>query len=129
MRDPVKLNHLDLQVADVPALARFLVHHFDVRPITRLDSPALVVLTDDCGFTLVIQRKKYDTDTYPDRFHIGFLLDTPAEVGAQHARLTAAAIAVSPVTTDARGTRCYCHAPGVLVEIGCNIGSRVAVGS
>jgi catechol 2,3-dioxygenase-like lactoylglutathione lyase family enzyme len=52
----MKLNHLDLQVADVPALIRFFVDHFDLRPLTRLDSPRLAILTEDAGFTLVVQQ-------------------------------------------------------------------------
>lgn len=123
----MKLNHLDLQTSDVPALTRFLVDHFAFHAITRLDSPKLAVLTDGHGFTLVLQRCA-ETERYPDGFHIGFLVDDPADVVARHAALTTAGITVSEVSRDARGTRCYCHGPaGLLVEVGCNAGSRVAV--
>lgn len=118
----MKLNHLDLQVSDVPALARFLVAHFDFDALTRLDSPKLAVLSDGAGFTLVLQHQ-----ATTDFGHIGFLVDDPAEVHARHARLFGAGVDVSAVSTDARGTRCYLRAHGVLIEVGCNRGSRVAV--
>lgn len=128
VRIPVKLNHIDLQVADVPALTTFLVAHFDLQPLTRLDSPKIAILTDGHGFTLVIQRRKHDDETYPDGFHIGFLVDDPAEVHARRARLAAAGVAVSEVDTNARGTTCYCRGPNsLLIEVGCRVGSRVAL--
>jgi catechol 2,3-dioxygenase-like lactoylglutathione lyase family enzyme len=146
----MKLNHLDLQVADVPALIRFLVEHFDLRSLTRLDSPRLGILTDDAGFTLVVQQRdagstreapgaSSDAPSEPSTAvapggsmdaqlgHIGFLVEEPAQVHGQHARLVAAGVAVSPVDHNARGIRCYLRAHGVLIEVGCNTGSRVAV--
>jgi len=122
----VKLNHLDLQVTDVPAVTKFLVDHFDLRPLTRLDSPKLAVLTDGHGFTLVLQHRNGGPAT--GLGHIGFLVDEPAEVYARQARLVAAGATVSEVGSNARGTQCYCSAPGeLLIEVGCNAGSRVAV--
>ena len=124
----MKLNHLDLQVADVPALTAFLVDYFDLQALTRLDSPKLAILTDGHGFTLVIQRCEHDAEAYPEGFHIGFLVDDPAEVHARRARLAAAGATVSEVGTNARGTTCYCRGPNdLLIEVGCRAGTRVAV--
>jgi catechol 2,3-dioxygenase-like lactoylglutathione lyase family enzyme len=126
----VKLNHLDLQVSDVPALTQFLVDHFDLQPITRLDSPKIAIVTDGHGFTLVIQRRNHDGETYPEGAHIGFLVDDPAEVHARRERIAAAGVAISEVSVSARGTTCYCRGPGdLLIEVGCNVGSRVEVRS
>ncbi|HET9626326.1 MAG TPA: VOC family protein [Kofleriaceae bacterium] len=117
----MKLNHLDLQVTDVPALTRFLIDHFDLHALTRLDSPRLAVLGDGAGFTLVLQHRAAPPAGDDGALgHIGFLVDDPAAVHDRHARLVAAGVAVSPVGSDARGTRCYLRAPGVLIEIGCN---------
>lgn len=121
----MKLNHLDLEVSNVPSLTRFLVDHFDFQAITRVDSPKLAVLTDGDGFTLVLQHTEEPAGA--SLGHIGFLVDDPAEVHARHAKLIAAGVEVSVVSTDARGTRCYLRAHGVLVEVGCNAGSRVSV--
>ena len=124
----MKLNHLDLQVADVPALTQFLVDHYELSPLTRLDSPKLAILTDGHGFTLVIQRRRHDGEIYPEGAHIGFLVDDPAEVYARRAGIAAAGVAISEVEVNARGTTCYCRGPGgILIELGCRVGTRVAV--
>lgn len=124
----MKLNHLDLQVSDVPAFTQFLVDHFDLHALTRAGSPKLAVLTDGAGFTLVLQHVEAPGE--PSALgHIGFLVDTPAEVRAHHARLVAAGIDVSPVDVNARGTRCYLRAHGVLIEVGCNAGSPLTARS
>jgi lactoylglutathione lyase len=124
----VKLNHLDLQVTDVSAFTQFLVAHFDLQALTRPGSPKLAVLTDGAGFTLVLQHAEAAGDPGATGLgHIGFLVDAPADVHAHHARLRAAGVEISVVSTDARGTRCYLRAHGVLIEIGCNAGSRVDV--
>jgi catechol 2,3-dioxygenase-like lactoylglutathione lyase family enzyme len=121
----VKLNHLDLQVADVPTLTRFLVEAFDLEPHTRLDSPKIAILTDGHGFTLVLQHRPHDGEPDPTHGHIGFLVDDPAEVHARRARLAAAGADVSEVDVGPRGTRCYCRGPGgLLIEVGCNARSR-----
>jgi catechol 2,3-dioxygenase-like lactoylglutathione lyase family enzyme len=112
----VKLNHLDLQSADVPALVHFLVTHFELSARTRLDSPKFAILDDGAGFTLVIQHNP--APIYPPNFHIGFIVDDPADVHTRREAIAAAGVAISPVETDGRGTRCYTHAPGpLLVEI------------
>jgi catechol 2,3-dioxygenase-like lactoylglutathione lyase family enzyme len=110
------LNHLDLQVPDVQALAGFLVEHFALQRRSNDRSPAIAILGDAAGFTLVIQRRR--EGTYPPGFHIGFIVDDPARVHAEHATLAARGVAVGPIDRDARGTRFYLTAPGeILVEV------------
>lgn len=116
----MKLNHLDLQFADVPAAATFFIAHFGFTPVTRRDSPALVVLDDGDGFTLVLQRRKRDDESYPEGFHVGFIVDDPATVRARREALAAAGLRVGPVETNGRGTQCYLHGPEeLLVEVSC----------
>jgi hypothetical protein len=113
----VKLNHLDLQVSDVQALASFLEQHFELERLSNDRSPAIAILHDRCGFTLVIQRRR-DDQPYPDGFHIGFIHDAAATVRSHHARLAAEGLALSPIDVNARGTRFYLTAPGdILVEV------------
>jgi catechol 2,3-dioxygenase-like lactoylglutathione lyase family enzyme len=114
---PVQLNHLDLQAPDVQRLAGFLVDHFDLERRSNDSSPAIAILGDRCGFTLVIQRRQ-DDQPYPAGFHIGFILPAAAEVRAQHTRMAAAGVTVGPIDVNARGTRFYLTAPGeILVEV------------
>lgn len=113
----MKLNHLDLQVSDVQSLAAFLEQHFDLERLSNDRSPAIAILHDRAGFTLVIQRRA-DDRPYPDGFHIGFIHDAAATVRAHHDRLTAAGLAVGVIDVNARGTRFYLTAPGdILVEV------------
>jgi hypothetical protein len=109
----VKLNHLDLQTTDVQALAAFFVDHFDLQRRSNDRSPAIAILGDEAGFTLVIQR--HATPVYPDGFHVGFIHDATAPVYAHHRRLTAAGLECSPIEINNRGTRFYLRAPGVLL--------------
>jgi catechol 2,3-dioxygenase-like lactoylglutathione lyase family enzyme len=113
----VKLNHLDLQSHDVQTLATFFVHHFDLERVSNDRSPAIVILHDGAGFTLVIQRRT-DEHPYPAGFHLGFIHDRAAVVEAHHARLTAAGLRMSPIDRNARGTRFYVKAPeDILIEV------------
>jgi catechol 2,3-dioxygenase-like lactoylglutathione lyase family enzyme len=112
----VLLNHLDLQVPDVQALASFLVEHFALQRRSNDRSPAIAILGDDAGFSLVIQRR--GEAAYPPGFHIGFVVDDAACVHDRHAKLAAAGIAVGEIGRDARGTRFYVTAPGeILIEV------------
>lgn len=116
----VQLNHLDLPVSDVPATAQFLVDHFGCSPITRLDSPAIVILDDGHGFTFVLQRRRDPAERFPAGLHIGFIVDDPAEVAVHRERLAAAGLRVSEVQTNARGVQCYCSGPSeLIVEVSC----------
>ncbi|MEO8550435.1 MAG: VOC family protein [Kofleriaceae bacterium] len=113
----MQLNHLDLQTSDVQALATFFVDHFGLVRRSNDRSPAIAILVDDAGFTLVIQRRT-DATPYPAGFHIGFIQPRAVEVRSHHARLAAGGIAVGPVDVNARGTRFYLTAPGdILVEV------------
>jgi catechol 2,3-dioxygenase-like lactoylglutathione lyase family enzyme len=116
----MKLNHLDLHVPDVRALTSFLVEHFDLELRSNPDSPALAILSDEEGFTLVVQRAKDDA-RYPEGFHIGFLVDDESIVRARHASMVAAGVTkITPIDMNNRGTMFYCQAPGdIVVECSC----------
>ena len=119
----MNLNHLDLQVSDVPAAAAFFARYFDLERHSKATSPAIAILGDAAGFTLVLQRLKDDAQTYPDGFHIGFYVDSVAEVHARRERI-AADHAVGEIITNNRGTMFYCRGPnGIVSEVNCR--SRV----
>ena len=110
------LNHLDLQTRDVQALATFFVEHFDFARHSNDRSPAIAILGDDAGFTLVLQR--HETPTYPEEFHVGFIHSAVEPVRDHHARLHAAGLHPSAIQIDGRGTRFYLRGPGdLLVEV------------
>ncbi len=119
----MKLNHLDLQVDDVQTTARFFEELLDFELRSNRCSPAIAILDDRQGFTLVLQRRS--AVAYPEDFHIGFLVDDEATVHAFHARATQAGLSISDVDRNARGVMTYCRAPGgFLVEVSCRRAAR-----
>lgn len=119
----MKLNHLNLCTSDVPGLAGFFADHFGFETVGMLGREAFALLRGSDGFALNIMRIKDGTSaSYPDGFHVGFHIGSPAEVRARHAELTAAGLEVGEVQVLMRGgiatTIFYLHAPGgLLVEV------------
>lgn len=113
----MKLNHLDLQVTDVQATARFFEAYFGFEQRTSRTSPAIAVL-DGRGFVLVLQRRTPDDPPYPERFHVGFLVESEAEVLVFHERARREGLEISDVDRNNRGVLTYCRGPGrLLVEV------------
>jgi len=113
------LNHLDLQVRDVSATRLFFERYFGFETQSNPTSPALVIMTDESGFVLVLQRSA-TAERYPEGFHLGFLLSNEETVRALHARARADGIPVSEVIVNGRGTMIYLTAPeGYFVEVSC----------
>lgn len=114
----MKLNHLDLQVPDVPEAAAFFARHFQFEQHGNRQSPAIAILLGEDGFVLVLQRRRDPTERYPEGFHIGFLVADEAVVREKHAELRAAGVACGDVAVNGRGVMFYFEAPGgVLVEV------------
>jgi catechol 2,3-dioxygenase-like lactoylglutathione lyase family enzyme len=115
----MKLNHLDLQVQDVSRTAAFFERYFGLCVRFDSGSSGLLILTDESGFVLVLQRAKSD-ERYPEGFHLGFLLEDVAGVRSLHARAVADGVPVSDVLVNGRGTMIYLTAPeGYYVEVSC----------
>ena len=91
------LNHLNLPVTDVAA-ARSFFERFLGFTTARFGGDALSVLDDGHGTTLVLMNvgrvnpapDGSEPPVYPAGFHVGFILDSRAEVDAMYARLAAA---------------------------------------
>ena len=115
----MKLNHLDLQVQDVASTVAFFGRYFALQVTSNPSSPALVILTDEVGFVLVVQRAS-EAASYPKGFHLGFLLEDVSAVHALHQRAHADGVTVSDVIVNGRGTMIYLSAPeGYYVEVSC----------
>jgi catechol 2,3-dioxygenase-like lactoylglutathione lyase family enzyme len=122
----MRLNHLDLHVADVAATRDFLVHHFGFRHIETRGRDGLAILQDAAGLELVISHPlpkfggadaaSVDANT----FHIGFILAEKAEVDRLYERLCAAQAELWHAPQTIRGGwMFYCMAPGrILIEVG-----------
>jgi catechol 2,3-dioxygenase-like lactoylglutathione lyase family enzyme len=116
----MQLNHLDLQVRDVPASIAYFARWFGLELRTNPGSKAIAVLTDGHGFVLVLQRAAEGEDRYPEGFHLGFLLDDAESVRALQARAREGGAEVSDVIVNGRGTMVYFTAPeGYRIEVSC----------
>jgi len=114
----VKLNHLDLQVNDVQQTVTFFEEAFGFQLQSNRRSSSIAILSDGDGFVLVLQRKKSETDAYPDGFHFGFLVDDPEAVHRFHATAHRLGLEVSEIIDNGRGTHVYCTGPdGLLAEV------------
>lgn len=90
------MNHLNLTVTDVHAATAFLKTYFDLDQ--RAERPGMAILTDEDEFVLTLMEDEFvqtfmETDeqravSYPNMFHIGFLVDSKAAVDDIHNRLT-----------------------------------------
>ena len=119
------LNHANLPVADVPSLRDFFVQHFGFAPLGDPGNDAFAVLRGAGGFILnIMKRSTNDAGAFPRNFHVGFMLDTLAEVHGTHAALAAAGVKSGDVEAMTRrgvsSVTFYCTAPNdILVEVSC----------
>jgi len=113
----MKLNHLNLTVTDVRAVAAFLERYFGLQSIGG--NAGLTVLSDDGGFVLTLMKAKRATNvTYPGNFHIGFFVESKATVDEINRRLKDDGYDVAPPTQEHAYTF-YVEAPGgFTVELG-----------
>src|SRR6516162_3295848 len=87
METTMKLNHVNLPVADVPATRDFFEKHFGFHCIAE-PTDANVVLTDNAGLVLTISNFDHaDQVTYPKWFHVGFMQDSDEKVDNIYERL------------------------------------------
>jgi catechol 2,3-dioxygenase-like lactoylglutathione lyase family enzyme len=111
----VKLNHLDLQVADISRAVTFFEQAFGFQLQSNRRSSAIAILTDSAGFVLVLQRKKSEADRYPEGFHFGFLVDDLESVHRFHSKAHGLGLEISEIIENGRGTHVYCSGPDDLL--------------
>lgn len=117
------LNHLNLTVKDVPALARFFAEALGFTTEFTHPSGHVVLLRDSNNFLLTLMYDKaVSIAPYPSSFHIGLLQCSQGAVHEIHTAITNAGYtAPHPAPLTRGGPRAYdfyCPAPsGVLVEV------------
>jgi lactoylglutathione lyase len=86
----MRLNHLNLTVADVPKSRDFFETYFGFKCVLEKDRDALAVMVDDSRFVLTLNNFDKAADvTYPGAFHIGFMQDSREKVDEIFERLKA----------------------------------------
>lgn len=90
----MRLNHLNLAVSDLAAAQTLFEELFDFRRLGKAGD-LIMALDDGHGFMLVLANAaRFDNaaPVYPEPFHVGFNLDSRADVDATYARVQAAGI-------------------------------------
>ncbi|MDM5337279.1 VOC family protein [Fictibacillus enclensis] len=112
----MKLNHINLLVADVNEARKFLEKYFQLHTRTSRGK-SFAVLSDESGFVLTLM--KGTAVNYPKTFHIGFVQENEEQVNHINQRLRDDGFDVeSP--KRAHGWTFYVNAPGgFTVEVLC----------
>ncbi|HMG82879.1 MAG TPA: VOC family protein [Ferruginibacter sp.] len=79
----MNLNHLNLTVTNVTEAIDFFETYFDFSCVATKGENMIAVLKGDDYFELVLMNasmNKKGDGSYPDAFHIGFIMDTQEEV-------------------------------------------------
>ena len=115
----MRLNHLDLPVADIAATRDFFETWMGFTHEKTLGQDGLAILRDESGLVLVLSRLQRDgAQGFPSSFHIGFHLESEEAVRALHARLRGAGHALDAPTHQRGAYAFYFMAPGdILVEV------------
>ncbi|TSA86104.1 VOC family protein [Deinococcus detaillensis] len=110
----MKLNHINLGVTDVPAAVEIFELFFGLKQAEGMPrNDNMTFLHDDDGSLISVFKSK--DVSYPKVFHIGFLQDTPEQVRAVHAQLTAGGHQVqAPYENHGRLTF-YFNTPAVFI--------------
>ena len=117
----MKLNHLNLTVTDVRAAAAFLETYFGLRSMGG--NAGMQFLTDDpaaIGMVLTLMKAPAATlVAYPSTFHIGFFVESAAQVDEINRRLREDGHAVELPEHHNHGYGFYVDAPGgFTIELG-----------
>jgi catechol-2,3-dioxygenase len=109
----MKLNHLNLTVADVPGTQAFLAKYFGLQPGGGNNNIAF--LTDDNGIVLTLTSMKVAGVTevkYPGAFHVGFIQESPGRVDEINRQLREDGFDVPPPSRQHGSWTFYFESPG-----------------
>ena len=122
----MNLNHLDLQVTDVERARRFFEDHFGLR-LVHQRKDQLAILEDQAGFSLGVSNLYGSASpAYPPDFHIGFILETEAEVRTSYDRLRAAGVPIkSELSRGGPNLYFMCLGPdSIMIEVRAPLSER-----
>lgn len=116
----MRLDHINLTVNNVVEASTFLKKHFGYRDLFDDNNAGMATLTD--GTELHLNLMKGSKDTYPAFFHIGFDLETEANVTAVYERLTAEGLQIRPPEHTRWGSWTFhftCPGGHFIIEVAC----------
>jgi len=115
----MNLNHINLVVSNVPEAVALFETYFNFNCIEIKGDNVVAILKGMNGFTLVIMKDKYGAATYPDAFHIGFMMDSELEVTEKYQHLKSGSIAVGQEPRKIRDSfGFYFSYDHIMIEVG-----------
>ncbi len=116
------INHLNLPVSNVAEAITFFESHFDFKCTQTKGDNMIAVLKNTADFTLVLMSSKMnrnDNNTYPDAFHIGFILDSIEKVNGTYLTLKTAGIQLDREPQKIRDSfGFYFYFDSLFIEVG-----------
>jgi catechol 2,3-dioxygenase-like lactoylglutathione lyase family enzyme len=117
----MQVNHLNFPVADVAQTKAFFEKHFNFT-CTEEKGNMMAILRGEEGFVLTLMSNDFNRNgnsTYPDAFHVGFLVNDRDKVHTIWQKLQQDGLTLDQEPHNMRGVfGFYFHAPGnILVEI------------
>lgn len=116
----MKLDHINLTVGNVVEASTFLKKHFGYEDAFEDNNAGMAVLHGDDG--MHINLMKGANAAYPKLFHIGFDLETEANVTAAYERLTAEGLQIKPPEHTQWGSWTFhftCPGGNFIIEVAC----------
>jgi catechol 2,3-dioxygenase-like lactoylglutathione lyase family enzyme len=115
----MKLNHINLVVSNVAEAIRLFETYFCFKCTYIKGDNVVAILKGADDFTLVIMTNKNGQATYPDAFHIGFMLNSEEEVMKIYDRLKNDGITVGQEPKKIRDSfGFYFNFDNIMIEAG-----------
>jgi lactoylglutathione lyase len=116
----MRLDHINLTVDDVIKASAFIKKHFGYKDAFEDNNAGMAVLQDEHG--MHINLMKGSNATYPKYFHIGFDMETEANVNAFYERLENDGMEIDPPEHTAWGSWTFhfkCPGGDFTIEVAC----------
>jgi hypothetical protein len=115
----MKLNHINLVVSNVVEATKLFETYFNFKCTNIKGNNIVAILKGEDGFTLVIMTNKNGQTTYPDAFHIGFMLNNTNAITEIYDKLKNGGIAVEEAPRKIRNNfGFYFKFDTLLIEVG-----------
>jgi len=115
------LNHIDLQVSNIPAAREFFETYFGLRCAFERTG-AIAILEDESGFYFGLSNlHNSPPPVYPPDFHIGFVLKEERQVRELYQRIKSDGVTINFDLTEVSHNLAFqCLAPDAIsVEVRC----------
>lgn len=117
------LNHLNINVKNVAETKTFFENYFGLKCLHERGKNALAVMTDNEGFALTIMSEAFNKRkgiSYPENFHIGFMVNTKTQVTTMYNKLKKGGISLQGEPKENNhGFGFYFHFSDFMIEVGC----------